>query len=420
MPWNSDSSENYIADAPTDDTVTPQDVALVAQRFTKDPSVRVLGYDLKAYSSDKLGFSGCHRQLTIKFKKNHAKSSETIKLFVKSVAYDNKEQSELMTDAGIFVEEHNFFNSIIPQLLENYAGEQFAPICYLSKADCLIMEDLRCHNYQLRASFFNCHPEVESALSTLARFHASTIIAEAKLTQSFKRPMTLKERYPDYFTEKIFKKDTRVHDWITSSINVVCAVGKKFGHDPDKLRKAFDRLYEIVKPSEVHRNAITHSDLWTNNIMFDDGKPTPKSVLVDFQVIRYSPLVLDVLKFLYMHTSRDFRDNHEKELVQVYHSVMEETIKNSKMSGVAVAPTLLEITYAMDDLRVYGPGMATLYLPAVLLDPEMLKEATKDSMDFFFSDRTDLTLDLLEKNKVYRDRIKEAVDELSIVCNTLQ
>ncbi|XP_014213095.1 uncharacterized protein LOC106642747 [Copidosoma floridanum] len=419
MPLNSSNSDGDCVANKIQNSVTPRDVALVAQRFTEDPLVQVLKYDLGNYSSHKLGFLGSHRQLTVEIKRKDESDVETLKLFVKSVPHDSVKQVELINDLKVFEEEYNFFNNIVPQLLKHYVGEQFAPTCYLSKPDSLIMEDLRRQNYQLRANIFDCYQEVKSVLSTLARFHASSIIAEAELTQLSKKPVSLKEHYPDHLTEKFFDKDYGLYEWVQNGMSIVYLVGEKLGHDPQKLRKGFEKLQETIKPSEVHRNVITHNDLWTNNIMFDDSKPTPKSILVDFQMIRYGPQVLDVLELLYFHTSRDFRKTHEKELVQIYQSVVEETVKMSKMSGIAKVSSLQETVAAMDDLRIFGPGMASVYLPVVLIDQKTLKDLTKESIDSMTGDRIELTLDLMEKNKLYKDRIKESVDVLATICNTL-
>lgn len=52
------------------DTVTEQDVGIVAQTFTNDKTVKILNYCLANYSADKLGFLGAHSSLKITLQVN--------------------------------------------------------------------------------------------------------------------------------------------------------------------------------------------------------------------------------------------------------------------------------------------------------------------------------------------------------------
>lgn len=204
--------------------------------------------------------------------------------------------------------------------------------------------------------------------------------------------------------------------------DVVSELAQRLGFDSQKTRKAYDQVYELVKPSDKHRNIICHGDLWGNNFMYADDSPLLKCILIDFQLCRYIPLAMDLLQFFHLNSTRKFRAEHEVELVKFYHSELEKTIKNNDLTNSAKVPSLDEIFAAMKDLRVYGLALATFYLPLILLDPQSRAECTNDSADYneyIFVDRTDVTIACMEKHEFCKKMIEEAVIELAEKANEL-
>lgn len=201
-------------------------------------------------------------------------------------------------------------------------------------------------------------------------------------------------------------------------MNVVAAIAENLGRDSDKLRKSFELVYDLLKPSSTHRNVICHSDLWPNNMMFDDEF---RCVLLDFQTIRYAPLALDILSLLYLNTTREHREKNESQLITHYHSVLEESIKNNDTTKKAKIPSLEEVLTAYNDLRLMGPVLTCFYFPLHLIDKEIVKEhlykRSESFENFAVGDRVEVTFAAMKKDPSFKNKIEQAVIEFSEICD---
>lgn len=195
-------------------------------------------------------------------------------------------------------------------------------------------------------------------------------------------------------------------------------MAEKCGIQSKKLRDAFDNQNKLTETSDKYRNVICHGDLWTNNIMFDDTKPMPRCVFVDYQCIRYAPLVLDILQLLYVNSSRSYREKYEKELIEFYHGVLLKSVKFNNTIKTGDLPSLEEIMNAYSHYRLFGICIANLYLSFVLIDSKTINEKL-ESDGFFetlFGDRIKFTLEYMKKDFLYKTRVEEAVRELAEMC----
>lgn len=210
--------------------------------------------------------------------------------------------------------------------------------------------------------------------------------------------------------------------WFNCGADLICLVSKNLGYNTDKLRKSFEQCYRIIGPSETHQNVICHGDPWSNNIMIADDSPLYKCILVDFQVTRYAPLVIDLLQFLHLNATKVYRDNHERDLISFYYSVLKETILNNDSTGNVRMPILEDVLLAMDDLRIIGLLTSALYFPIALMDAETIAEFTKDSDsfdNFMFGNRTEPVIAHMKVNETYRINVEKAVIELADKCDSL-
>ena len=132
--------------------------------------------------------------------------------------------------------------------------------------------------------------------------------------------------------------------------------------------------------------------------------------------LRSIAMVTDIEQFLYLNCSRSFRDRFEKDLLQLYYVILEKTVKSGAESNNVEIPTIERIFEEYSDHTFFGAIIATLYLPAILVDSKTMKEVTSDPSyfkNFVLGDRLNFTIDYMNKNADYKSKIEVAVTELT-------
>lgn len=102
-----------------------------------------------------------------------------------------------------------------------------------------MLEDLSKKGYSVRGPIFD-EATTKSAVQSVARLHASSILSEARLEQS------LCELYPKAFRETIFTGDGKNQQWFLATIDLCIAIANSLGLNSSKIAAAFDRLQQII------------------------------------------------------------------------------------------------------------------------------------------------------------------------------
>ncbi|VEN53268.1 unnamed protein product [Callosobruchus maculatus] len=235
-----------------------------------------------------------------------------------------------------------FLSEIILDLLKELGAEKitnFCPKCYFTRRDMLIFDDISMDgykpwDYQVPVSY----RWLDTAIKLLAKLHASSIILEEKLGAKLGKTVRLDEEYPDDVREAAFvsKEEYREIEQCNKR-SIYGYLPSKFPDVPkrinmnklrEKVKVAYDRIFDIVKKSEKIRNVLSHGDMWGGNIMYKEDKTTNVSsaYLIDFQLIRYCPPSLDLMFLLYTNTARATRVKYMKELIILYYKELDQIL----------------------------------------------------------------------------------------------
>ncbi|XP_034256185.1 uncharacterized protein LOC117654109 isoform X2 [Thrips palmi] len=167
----------------------------------------------------------------------------------------------------------------------------------------------------------------------------------------------------------------------------------------------------LVAPSNTTPNAITHGDSWTNNLLFKYAQAGDKDraeevCLVDFQLCRYAPPVLDLVYAVYCCTTREWRDAHLDKMLREYHDMLSGTLRRLDCDPDQLYPWTTMQAQLKERGR-FGLCMAVLTVPLFLADSEELPD-----LDAQFESGQDMGEMLAVESKSAPERNKRLSDTL--------
>ncbi|KAL7292338.1 hypothetical protein TKK_0013941 [Trichogramma kaykai] len=338
----------------------------------------LVDYNFKSLSGDKVGFAGSHQFLNVEVIKNGKKLA--LCFFMKIFPYDVPLQVAMIKNCKLFFKESKFYESILPKLMTSVKNKYWSALCYLSKENVIILDNMKDKYFELKGMSL-CETYLKSALKTLALMHASVMIAEKKLGQSFL------EVYPEIFQEAVWTKQTKFYD---------CTVFQK------------------AAPSKKWTNVVCHGDTWAYNCLFDDASPQPRCALVDFQMVRYAPPTSDVATLLFLATRKDERKKIEKDLLRHYHEELcSALLENDRTMKL---PTFAYIMEEYEDMKTIGMVHAVVDRPITqILDIDKNSDDVDGSdgcMNIIFGRRDKLVMKLMDKHPHYKDMVLELIGEI--------
>ncbi|XP_074094764.1 uncharacterized protein LOC141524634 [Cotesia typhae] len=384
--------------------ITNDDVKKIAKRKVGN-QVQVLAYSLKNYSDEKIGFLSSHLRLVVVVK-NLDGSFVKKNFFVKVVPYDYPDQATYIKNMEVFRQETGFFQDLVPKMLVEYTGEIWGPRCYLIKNDALVLEDLGHKGFKMCSTKILDEEFIKFGLRALANLHAASLVVEEHLG----RPLI--DVYPHIIEQNYFLTSGLQYQWYCAGVDVAVKIAEDMNLETKFISEACKKVFDAIKPSSKRRNVISHGDLWSNNLMFDNSSP-PRCRIIDFQLLRYSSLAADVALFLYLCASRKFRDAKSLEMIKCYYNNLIECLKMNPI--IKEYPLWEEIIDGYEEQKLGAVVTATLYFPTTLLDGKLGAEIMNNPesyTQFRYEDRRDFVLEIMKKDPVYNLMLRGIVGEL--------
>lgn len=337
-----------IVDVIINDVVTLEDCFKILR-----VKLGTTNYDLKNYElipfEEKSGYLGEHYHLNMTVIVNGECCN--IKFFVKCLA-KIKSQREFSKSSGTAFKENRMFTKLIPLVKKHGINllNETVPTAYLCKQDgTIVLNHLGAEGFKQFDKVVSLdYDAAKLMVQTMAKFHASFLILEEKISQLTGKNYRLIDDFQQEFKEVFYAESGMPVEAAKASVTGLCASVEEFFEETGKLtREQFlEKVTHTIRnqcknvvTSTRFRNTVCHGDAWINNLLFKECNGVLKNcVLVDFQSYRYISPANDILFTIYVTTDRSFRKEYMKEMLDVYYAEMTKSFNNYDVDINKVLP----------------------------------------------------------------------------------
>uniref|UniRef100_A0A0K8WBL9 CHK kinase-like domain-containing protein n=1 Tax=Bactrocera latifrons TaxID=174628 RepID=A0A0K8WBL9_BACLA len=306
---------------------------------------------------------------------------------------------EVFMYANVFSE----FNALHVPHAQFSAAPQMLHASLKDDTEFIIFEDLTAVDFAVNSrTNLPTYDLVVCAFRALAQLHAMSFVLQARQPARF--AALVAQMDDNLFTPDMEKVSVEFgKKYVRRTRHLLEADLKLSDEDTPEMREVLLALHKIE--DHFHRicldavdgaayapySVICHGDFWNNNILYNfdsnnkQGNTAIKAKLIDFQISRYSPPVLDLVHYLYACTEKPLRDAHFNEFMQIYYDTLAQFIRDYGLDPGVLYPEAI-FRQQLRQFGVYGYCMSAFSVP------------------FFVSNASELP-DL--------DKVSEAIQELS-------
>ncbi|XP_059487693.1 uncharacterized protein LOC132203727 [Neocloeon triangulifer] len=398
--------------------VAQEDVAAVA-KCIHGPDAELLEYEVEKGTATVQGFLSQILRVVIKVQVGEQNFTSK---FVAKRPPNLESQMKMVNEFGVFKHEIGIFERCAPILWKTCADLPMVR-CYLTKENLIYMEDLKEKGFvaliqsvvDLREDVLTIE-HIKMGIRTLAKFHAASV------------GVNWLEEFPDIFTEDVmFEKSDIMKNVIKQCVKKIVVPITKHHFNDEKFVKSSEWLAseeylkivtEICKPHPKFLNVLCHGDSWANNMMFkfDPETGNPLEIkLIDFQISRYAPGNRDLMYFIYVCCTPDFRKNYEKELLNTYWSFFTEECSRQHFE---LTHTWEQFCDDFDSIRPFGLMMSAIMRPGIFMDgafPEGEEELTDEQFQTMMDGGSgeEQAIMTFKNNPKFRAEMISAIEEVA-------
>ncbi|XP_021196697.3 uncharacterized protein LOC110380883 [Helicoverpa armigera] len=379
---------------------------------------RLQACHVRAATDGLAGFLGDHHRATLQVAVDG--QLKDIHLFIKCIPMNNRPKAEFIDSNNYFKREQYMF-----KLLEEIRDEKdpypWCPRAYIYTDSIIVMPDLAVEGYTTRHYLETLDlPHMMLGTATLARFHAAFTNYETRQSIINKRPYNSNDVLGNLLVEPAFCDSPFMKTCakLTADFLKVFST-KSYRNLPnleEKIAKQFLVACEGVREWKGTLNVLIHKDLWVNNMMFKyEGDVPTNAIILDFQLLRYAPPAFDLMTFVYLTTSRSFREKHEKQIYDHYFSVFCDNLDDySKQRMKDLGYDRDSFLWWCERARMFGVVEPAAINPFILMDPKTAQKTFDDPETYHRvvnEDRSEPVLQYATSCSVYRDRLLEVFEE---------
>ncbi|KRK05754.1 uncharacterized protein Dyak_GE29258, partial [Drosophila yakuba] len=244
--------------------------------------------------------------------------------------------------------------------------------CLKAPDEFLIFEDLSESGFLPNSrSIMPTYDIVICSLKALAELHACSFIVQRTDSVQFKKLVEFVKK-DNLFTPEIeevtieFGKVQlrRARNILSESDgDQVAAVQEVLQLCEQQLKSL--ALYCVDGNAQAPHAVICHGDFWNNNILYRHEPNSDQPVeakLIDFQMSRYAPPVLDIVHYLFACTEKELRDEHFPAFMEAYYNTLHLKLASCNLSLEDIYPRSV-FNRQLQLFGVYGLIMGAFSLP---------------------------------------------------------
>ncbi|EDW89975.2 uncharacterized protein Dyak_GE13008 [Drosophila yakuba] len=311
------------------DLLSSEECLLIAQRtlsVVQKQNVILVSSQVDAGPKDLMGYMGEYYKLHLEVKVKSDKKKYFLNYFIKSLPRKNMPQREECERKGVFQKESALYCQLLPKI-QKYATKKLYPICYHSRNDILVLEDLTQDYRHLKANENYTLDHYKLVLEHISELHAASIAWEEK------ENVKIYESYKNVLIELHLDAN---NSWYITGLKAIVFLAARHPHYQTRKAQSFiqnklcnllTKAEELVAPSKDTRNVLCHRDTWDRNILFhfdNESSILPNACcIVDFQLAQYCSPTLDVLFLLYIVASAEVRRAIYDECLEHYYKCLQ-------------------------------------------------------------------------------------------------
>lgn len=192
-----------------------------------------------------------------------------------------------------------------------------------------------------------------------------------------------------------------------------------------KFNELIAPIYEMMMSSNTFRNVLCHRDLWQSNLVYkfernniddkiDYSKPI-ECVLIDYQICRYLPPIVDVIGLISVSTRLEHRKQYYDHYLRYYYDALTREL-NEYNIDVSNEISWTEFLRTSKELRLLPLAITAVCIPLTTLSSEILLSLKSENPERYSRtmtvNRHELIIEYMEKDAEYKEIVMESFSEL--------
>lgn len=193
---------------------------------------------------------------------------------------------------------------------------------------------------------------------------------------------------------------------------------------PRKFDELIAPVYEMMLESKRFRNVLCHRDLWQSNLVFkfdrnvddtiDYSKPI-ECILIDYQICRYLPPIVDVIGLISVSTRRAHRKQYYHRYLRYYYDALTVELSKYKIDA-SNELSWEEFIRSWKELEMLPLVINCICRPLTTLASEILLSLkTENPIRYIRTmtvNRHEFIIEHMERDAEYKEMVIESYGEL--------